>query len=203
MDQIGIISSGLVRVVLLTEDGEQHFVHLLKPGQIVGNPCKSENAFSWEAATPVRICWIKRKTLEQLMLEHPSAYLSCFAVIARQLEDERLWNAAMRGCTTQQRIAFWLKQQLPVQGKPKGALIHIPLTRRDLASWLDMSVENLCRGLHGLANKGAITMLAPDTVEVANPEKLIHYARCGETRIGEVLRFRSEHDSDANPFRLS
>lgn len=203
IEQIGIISSGLVRVVLLTEDGEEHFIHLLKPGQVVGNPCKAENAFTWEAATPVRICWIKHRTLNQLMLDQPVAFHSFFSIIARQLEDERLWAASMKGCNTLQRIAFWIKQQPPDQGKIKGSLIHIPLTRRDLASWLDMSVETLCRGLHGLAKKGAITMLTPDTVEVTSPEKLEHFARCGENRIGEVLRFRSERESEANPFRIS
>lgn len=200
-DRIGIISTGLVRVVLMTEDGEHHLLQLLKPGQIVGDPYRPENAFSWEAVISTEICWINRQTLEKLMHDHPQVHQAYLSVIARQLEDHRLWAAAMRGRNTLQRTAFWVVQQLSPVAEGSAEIIQIELSRRDLASLLDMTVETLCRSLHQLADRDAIALLAPDEIKVLNPTKLRFFARCGERRASEVLNSRA--DGKENPFCIS
>ncbi len=202
-DRIGIISSGLVKVVLMTADGEHHILQLLKPGHIVGDPCKAENAFSWEAATSARICWVNRATLNALIRDEPQIYRAYLAITAQQLEEHRLWAASMRGRNTLQRIAFWIVQQLPDARDGAKATVRIPLTRRDLASLLDMTVETLCRGLHQLADRNAICLLTPEEIDVVDMTKLRLFGRCGEDRVHEVLNAPDTRMDSQKPFCIA
>lgn len=202
-DRIGIIASGLVKVSLLTLEGEYHLLQILKPGQIVGDICKPENTFSWEAATAARICWINRKTLDTIMQDQPRVYRAYLQVTARQLEDHRLWAASMRGRNTLQRIAFWVLQQLAAPRDGRTEVVRIELTRRDLASLLDMSVETLSRGLHQLSDRGAIRLPAPDAIEVVNTVKLRLHARCEERHVSKVLNYSDPATRGDNPFCIS
>ena len=202
-DRIGIIRSGLVKVVLLTEDGDHQVLQVLKTGQIVGDPCKTWNTFSWEAATSADICWIQRPTLDLIMKNHPEVYRVYLEVIARQLEEHRLWAAAMRGRNTVQRIAFWVFQQVPDIRDGSTATIHIALSRRDLASFLDMTVETLCRGLHQLSDRNAIRIITPDEIEVVNSIKLRILARSGDGRVTDALKRPDPAVSTDNPFCIS
>lgn len=202
-DRIGVIASGLIKLVMITEDGENHLLQLLKPGQIIGDPCKAENAFSWEAATLSEICWINRQSLYAIMKDRPQIYEAFLEVTARQLEDHRLWVAAMRGRNTLQRIAFWLVQQMPDNNRTGLPVISIALTRRDLASLLDMTVETLCRGLHHLADRQAISLLAPDQVLVTQIDKLRVFAKCVDSRVTKALRSQDTPYRPENPFCIT
>jgi CRP/FNR family transcriptional regulator len=202
-DRIGIIRSGFVRIVLLTEDGDPQVLQILKPGQIVGDPCKTQNTFSWEAATAVSICWVQRSTLNTIMKDMPQVYKAFLDVIACQLEEHRLWAASMRRRNTLQRIAFWLMQQVPNLRDGATAAVEIALTRRDLASLLDMSVETLCRGLHQLCDRSAIRLLTPEKIEVLNIIKLRILARCSNGRMNDHLEARDPVITKENPFCFS
>ena len=202
-DRIGIIRSGFVKVVLLGEDGDHQVIQILKPGQIVGDPCTRKNAFSWEAATAARICWLQLSTLNTIMKDHPQVYKAFLHVIARQLEEHRIWAASMRRRNTVQRIAFWLIQQAPGLQDGATVVIEIALTRRDLASLLDMSVETLCRGLHQLCDRYAIRLRTPERIEILNIIKLRILARCSNERMNDALKTREPMINRENPFCIS
>ena len=176
-ERIGVIASGLVKLMLLAEHGSHHLLQLLKPGQIVGDPFRPENTFSWEAATRTEICWLKRPLIEKVIGEDPHVSAAYLQILANQLEEHCLWTAAMRGRNTVQRLAFWLSHQFPTSEKSGGLLLKLVLSRRDLAALLDMSVETLCRALHELANKGAIEIPKPDKLEIINVSLLNRLAQ--------------------------
>ncbi|MGO4910365.1 Crp/Fnr family transcriptional regulator [Pseudorhodobacter sp. W20_MBD10_FR17] len=186
-EKLGIVASGVVKIVLITEDGENHLLQLVEPGEFVGDPCQKSNVFSWEAATPSSICWINRQALDGMMQENPQLNRAYIGVIAHQLETQRLWTAAMRGRNTLQRIAFWIYQQIPKTRDFSAPLVQVNLTRRDLASLLDMTVETLCRGLHQLSERGAIDLITPTKIRVTNRVKLQLFARHEQCGIDKLL----------------
>lgn len=176
-DKIGTIVSGLVKLVTISEAGDEHLIQLLKPGQIVGDLTSSHNVFSWEAATETEVCWLSRKGLADLFRSRPELYGAYLTVVSRQLKEHQLWVADMRGRSTLERIALWLLHMAPrTDGRPARE-IPIALSRRDLASLLDMTVETLCRVLHQLVERGAIKLLAPDLVELTSLDRLRLLAR--------------------------
>lgn len=187
IDKIGIIATGLVKVCMITEDGDEFVLQVLGAGQIVGEIGRSETAFSWEAATPVGICWIPLSVLDGLMRDFPAIYRALLAMTSQQLEDMRLWAAAMRGRNTLQRIAYWLLVNIDDADVAEKPIIKIALTRRDLASFLDMTSETLCRGLSQLAGRRAVRLRAVDLIELTDVTKLRLFARCPDNRVSATL----------------
>ncbi len=186
-DRIGVISKGIVKVCAITEDGDEFVLQLLGPGQIVGDINGSESAFSWDAATSVQICWIPLAVHNSVMRDRPLHHRAVLSMMSQQLADMRHWAAAMRGRSTLQRVAYWLLQQFEGIDVANRPIIRIALTRRDLASFLDMTSETLCRGLSRLSARGAIRLLEVDLIEVSDITKLRHIARCPAPRIGRTL----------------
>jgi len=165
-DRICILVRGIVKVVHLTEDGDEQVLQLLNPGDLIGDPFGSESSVSWEAATEVTLCGLPRLALDHLARQHPSLYRAYLAGAVRELEEQRLWSAAMRGRSTLQRLAYWLGEQSSSASDHGGAIIEFGLSRRDLSSLLDMSVETLCRSLHQIEQRGAIRLVSPNTIAV-------------------------------------
>lgn len=171
-DKIGIIASGLVKIVMITENGEENLIQLLRPGQVVGELNSARSAFSWEAAAQTEICWIARSSLGELLSDQPQVYRAYLASLERRLEEHQLWAAEMRGRNSLQRIAFWLHRANEGLCARRRQILKIDLSRRDLASLLAMTVETLCRGLQQLSERGAIRLLSPDVVEIRDEDRL-------------------------------
>jgi tRNA(Met) C34 N-acetyltransferase TmcA len=120
--------------------------------------------------------------------EHAQAYMSA---TLRQFHEVHHAMLGMRGRNTRQRVAFWLLDQKQTQAETGEATIRIPLTRRDLASYLDMTVETLCRALHQLADLGAIDLPTPDFVRVLDVGLLRHVAKYPNDRPGHAGDLRT------------
>jgi CRP/FNR family transcriptional regulator len=176
--RIAIICSGIVKISTVNAEGDEHVLQLLHAGQFLGDPSARQSAFCWRAATEVELCWLSSTSLLAACRENPAIHLDYMAAIAGQMQQHYLFTLALRDRTTFQRVAYWLMTQIP-QSQPLSDQFQfrILLSRRDLASLLDMTVETLCRALRQLAERRAITLTAPDRVVIGNLDKLRDLAK--------------------------
>ncbi len=177
-DRVGIVVSGLAKAVHVTEDGDEFVLNIHRAGDLVGDPFGTENHVSWEAATDVTVCWLSAASLDQLLSDHPDLQRAYLQTVSHQMGDQQLWCANLRGRSTVERLAFWLVDQALYGDHSENGVVPLELSRRDLASLLDMSTETLCRSLYHLVDKGAIEMLAPDCVGITDPAMLRDLAHC-------------------------
>lgn len=185
--RIGIILSGLVKIVLIDEEGEEHLIQLLHTGEMVGDPFASESACSWQAATDCELCWLAPGTLAAAVRDHPEAYGRQLEAAMRLVQEQRFAQIALRGRNALQRVAHWLFLQAPREATPAPVLLRIVLTRRDLASLLEMTVETLCRALHQLEERGAIRLAAPDLIDLRDRTLLKRLGRGHDERLQQSL----------------
>lgn len=183
----GIIMSGLVKIVLNDEDGGEHVIQLLHAGELVGDPSAEESSFSWQAATDVELCWVPAPVLASAIRRCPAALHSQLDATMRQVQEQRFAHVALRGRNAMQRVAHWLFLQVPADAPEAPVQLRILLTRRDLASLLEMTIETLCRSLHQLEHKGAIRLAAPDLIELRDRGRLKLLSRASEDRLQETL----------------
>lgn len=183
----GIIMSGLVKIVLNDEDGGEHVIQLLHAGELVGDPFAEESSFSWQAATDVELCWVPTSVLASAIRRCPAALHCQLDATMRQVQEQRFAQVALRGRNAMQRVAHWLFLQVPTDATEAPVRLRILLTRRDLASLLEMTIETLCRSLHQLEHKGAIRLATPDLIELRDRGRLKLLGRASEDRLQETL----------------
>ncbi|WP_095884136.1 Crp/Fnr family transcriptional regulator [Alloyangia mangrovi] len=184
LDRIGLIASGVIKVGTVTKGGDEHLLQIMRRGQLVYVPDSAGSLFSWVTASEAAVCWMSRSAWDSFLKEQPSHFHAYMVTMRQQLEQMQLSVMNMRGRNTLQRLAFWLLEELADADAGEQRKLHILLSRRDLASLLDMTVETLCRSLRQLNDKGAIRLLTPDRIEVTDLSRLRLIARCNEDGIG-------------------
>ncbi|MBP0482190.1 Crp/Fnr family transcriptional regulator [Sagittula salina] len=181
--RIGVVVSGLLKIVVFTEDGAEHVLQTVGPGQLVGNTDGQRHGHAVEAATDGMVCWMPREAWNSFLKARPEHYQAFLSVTLQQYQEAQQGVIRMRGRNTLQRVAFWLLDQKPARGTGNVPLIRIALSRRDLASLLDMTAETLCRALHQLIERSAIRLPASDLVEIVDMERLRQLGKYPRDRI--------------------
>ncbi|MBE9638800.1 Crp/Fnr family transcriptional regulator [Salipiger mangrovisoli] len=176
--KVGIIANGTVKLSTVTVDGDEHVLQVLRSGQLICLPENAKSQFSWTTVSEVRVCWMPHRAWDGFLQESPQHVQSYMTAMYSQFEQMQLWVTHMRGRHTLQRAAFWILEELSFTHRGDENTLHICLSRRDLASLLDMTVETLCRSLRLLHDKKAILLLTPDLLEVTDLAKLRLIARC-------------------------
>lgn len=171
-NRVGIIISGVAKGVYYTSEGNVQLLRFSQPGELIGAPIASKNGVSTEAATDMLLCSITNEALNVLLRDRLSLYPSYFNFVSNRLESEQVWHAELRQRSTIERLAFWLMAQIPSDKQPAEPVINIQFTRRDLAAYLNMSAETLCRALGRLVSLEAITLPNPCQVDVRDTAKL-------------------------------
>lgn len=184
---IGVVLSGLVKITTLDEQGNEHVLQLLHPGAMVGDPFGAAAAFSYDAATDTRLCLTPRSAMKEVFDRNPDAYAAHLRIAMRQQLEHHFAQLALRGRNSLQRVAYWISTQTPASGIDRVLSVRILLSRRDLASLLEMTVETLSRNLHQLADRGLIRIVTPDRLEIVDAARLRLLARDQDARLKDSL----------------
>lgn len=175
-EKIGILRSGVIKTVFMTEDGDTQVLGLLFPGDFIGRAFENEYRFSYEAATDIDICLFHRTSFEALLMGSPALEHGYLLSTLRQIDKMNTWICLLRGRTARERVAAYFifcalhdgntDASLDLSGK--HPIVELRLSRTDLASLLDMTPETFCRCLHGLGDKGALHIRAPHRIELTD-----------------------------------
>jgi CRP-like cAMP-binding protein len=153
-----LIMSGCVRTVKLMEDGRRQIGEFLFPGDLFGWEALGEHDFAAEAVTSVTLRRYARRTLEAFADRNRDFARSLREVTAGQLRAGRERMVLLGRKTASERIASFL---LEMAGRvaPNGrAFIELPMGRADIADYLGLTIETVCRGLTQLRRHGTIAV---------------------------------------------
>nr|WP_281350480.1 Crp/Fnr family transcriptional regulator [Roseovarius bejariae] len=183
-EKIGILRSGVIKTVFMTEEGDTQVLGLLFPGDFVGRAFESDYRFSYEAATDTEVCVFNRVSFEALLMGSPMLEHEYLLSSLRQMDMMHSWTCLLRGRTARERVAAYFMFSALYEGETDTMLdmsganpvVNLRLCRADLASLLDMTPETFCRCLHGLADQGAVRVLNPNRIELTDMRRLRHLA---------------------------
>lgn len=199
--RIGIILSGLVKVTSLDEQGNEHLLQLLHPGEFVGDLFGDPVPFPYEAATDVTLCMVPREVIIEGYNLAPGACAAHLRQLMRQQFEQHCFQLAMRGRSSLERLAFWIAAQAPSGSADRVLSIRIMLTRRDLASLLECTAETLSRGLHRLQDMGCIKIVTPERLEIRDPAGLRLLAKVQDGQCRSLWQ-RKAREWGARPINL-
>ena len=184
---VGNVVSGVVRLSSASIDGSQHIVGLLFPSDFFGRVYSESSRFSYEAATDVTVCCMQRTAFERFLADHPEVEHELLIAKLDELDAVREWNSIISGHTTTQRVAtflYVLAKRTRNQGcgneRPSGQIIHIPISRRDIAAYLGTTPETLSRNIQAMARRKVFRIVDAKHFELLDESALVHHA--GEAR---------------------
>jgi CRP-like cAMP-binding protein len=150
------VVSGAVRLVKLMADGRRHIAGFQLPGDLFGIEWTGEYELTAEAVTEVTAVRYSRTHLERLGEER--------ADVRRQL-TERLRDDLRAahdhlislGCqSARERVASFLLLLARRMGAKDGAAIEMHMGRQDIADYLGLTIETVCRTLSDLKDARVI-----------------------------------------------
>ena len=151
-----LIVSGCVRTVKLMEDGRRQIGEFLFPGDLFGWEALGEHEFAAEAVTPVTLRRCPRRSLEARADRDRDFARRLREIAAGQLRAGRERMVLLGRKTASERIASFLLEMAVRVTPSNRASVELPMGRGDIADYLGLTIETVCRGLTQLRRHGTI-----------------------------------------------
>ena len=164
------VLSGTVRVCKFLADGRRHIVEFYSAGDAFGLDSGGERGFSAEAVTDATVMRYSRAATERALEESPA--------LDRRLRDLMLKSlAAAQGrllllgrMTAPERVAAFLLDT--IERNDGAARFDLPMSRSDIADYLGLTIETVCRILSEFKRRGVIAIPNPHRIEILDREAL-------------------------------
>lgn len=151
-----LISKGKVKVYSLTPSGKETLLRVLGQGDFVGEEALfgDGQATSFiETLTDARVCLIRRDDFLPLLLAYPSISLKLLEELSRRLTALSRQAASEKAGSVSGRLVGYLLELSDAQQTNE---ITLPLSRKELAEFLDTTPETLSRRLTSLVEEGLL-----------------------------------------------
>ena len=155
-----ILIQGSAKLYKLLPDGRRQIVGFGYAGSFLGVSAAESYAFSAEAIEPIRLCRLLRRGLLRLLGDSHAMEQRLLDVAVNKLLLAQEHMVLLGRKTTIERVASFLFFQAK-RPQPRGVLpprIHLPMSRVDIADYLGVTVETVCRSLTKLAKSGVIAI---------------------------------------------
>ncbi len=151
-----LIVSGCVRTVKLMEDGRRQIGEFLFPGDLFGWEALAEHDFAAEAVTPVTLRRYLRRNIEARADRDRDFARRLREIAAGRLRAGRERMVLLGRKTASERIASFLLEMAGRVNPNNRASVELPMGRADIADYLGLTIETVCRGLTQLRRRGTI-----------------------------------------------
>ncbi len=189
VSHVNIVVSGVVKLSKILPDGRDQIVALAFPSDVLGSVFSKRNEHFAEAITDVELCRFPIRKFERVLSEQPKLAYALLKKTTADLNAAREWMVALGRKDATERVASFLvllskrTDVLPHSGEQLSSnypMFVIPLNRADIATFLALTIETVCRKLTLLRSIRIIEITSYHTVEVLDPDGLEELA--GEDR---------------------
>lgn len=159
-DTLYIVSKGKIKIYRLSESGKEQLVRILNPGEFTGELALFKKDFYEsfaEAMEETNVCMIKQSDLQELLLKYPSISLKILTEFSNRLEQSEKQMTKFVTEKVETRLAHFLAECL---SDDQSNEFTLPMSRKDLASYLGTSPETISRKLSDLEIQGYIKQKA-------------------------------------------
>lgn len=169
---VGVLLSGVLRLQKLYEDGTHRVLGFLFPGDLFGGPGKGVRATGVEAATSACVACLDRRSFAALMEADRRLERAFFMAVLDELDTAYELSFLLGIQRRVARVAAYLYCLIERglgKNTPTGRrAIELPVPRRDVAAYLAIAGETVCRSLHALERAGAIRLIEANRIEIVD-----------------------------------
>jgi len=173
-DDVFQVVSGCLRLYRMMPDGRRAVTGFLFGGEILGVSFKDRYLFTAEAVTRVRLRRFPRAQLHESLARMPKLSRELLAMACDELSAAQDQMLLLARKTALERIAHFLlvvaKRTAP-SDRP-GCDIELPMSRLDIADFLGLTIETVCRVLTKLKAEGLIALPSPHRLRLMRMDEL-------------------------------
>ncbi|MBI3086443.1 MAG: Crp/Fnr family transcriptional regulator [candidate division NC10 bacterium] len=159
-DALYIVTSGLVTLSHVSQDGQESILRVFGPGDVFGELFLTVRArpFLATALTACGVTVIPSKTFLHLLTSIPRIGFNFICVLSRHLAEMALDRGQASHTWAFQRLTLTLLKLAAAHGlaQPAGTTITLPLTHQILADMIGTSRETATRHLGELKRRGLV-----------------------------------------------
>lgn len=152
------IVRGCVRVVKLMEDGRRHIGEFLMAGDLLGFDALDTFDFAAEAVTDVVLRRYRRRAVDSLAESNLALARRLRQAGAVSLRGAQARLVLLGRKTASERIASFLVEMVERLPQVRPGVLHLPMSRTDVADHLGLTIETVCRVLAALRREGTIAI---------------------------------------------
>ncbi|MFI5013343.1 MAG: helix-turn-helix domain-containing protein [Hyphomicrobiales bacterium] len=164
------IVSGAVRTYKLLSDGRRQIGAFHLPGDLFGFESSATHRLSAEAIVDTTVLVFKRRTLESLAARSVEVARQLWALTARSLDHAEEHMLLLGRKTAAERVASFLLE-MDARMQLSGA-INLPMTRRDIADYLGLTLETVSRTVSQMQVEGTVQLSSARQIRVQRRAKL-------------------------------
>lgn len=179
-DSLYIVHQGQIRITHLSESGKEQLIRLLNPGEFTGEwTIFSDTSYHEHYAQATRntnVCTIRREDLLELLKQYPEISIAVLKTMANRLQESQKQTASIATEEVTNRIIYYLEDLAQLNQKDETT-IELPMSRKDLASYLGTTPETISRRFKELEDENLIKQLPKNKIYIQSVEELLFAAR--------------------------
>lgn len=173
-DSLYIVSRGRVKIFRLSDNGKEQLLRILNPGDFTGELAlfseTTHESFA-QAIEETNCCTVKRDDMQALIAKFPSISLKLLSEFSSRLENSEKQTTRFATESVETRLALFLCECL--DSRNPDSIITLPMSRKDLASYLGTTPETISRKLHDFEMEGFIKQIGGRKIEITDPDGLL------------------------------
>jgi CRP/FNR family nitrogen fixation transcriptional regulator len=164
------VVSGTVRVCKLLIDGRRHIAEFCFSGDCFGVDSAEGRPYSAEAVDDVIVMRYRRKPTEQLIDQNHALARLLRDAMLRDLAHAHGHTLRLGRMTAAERVATFLLEMFERRDRTKA--LDLPMSRNDIADYLGLTIETVCRTLSAFKRDGTIAIPNPHRIELLDRDAL-------------------------------
>jgi len=153
------VTAGAVKTIAML-DKDPQVVDFHFPGDTVGLDAVDSGVYTYtaRALTETLVCRVDLSQAESLGEGFPVFQSEMIRLIGEQLRHEQSLSILLRKQSAEQRIATFLLSLAGASmwSQPRGVELQLPMARKDIANYLGVAVETLCRLFKRMQDEGLL-----------------------------------------------
>jgi CRP/FNR family nitrogen fixation transcriptional regulator len=171
------VVAGAVRLSKMLSDGRRQVAEFALPGDFFGINWLGEHSMTAAALNDVAVICYRRGRLERLSDENRAVRAELFSTLRHDLWAAQNHLVILGRHSALERVASFLLQLIDRKKNANKDIIDIPMARQDIADYLGLTIETVCRMLTKLKVNAVIEIPDRHTVKVCSISALRRAAR--------------------------
>lgn len=167
-DHVYEVVSGTVCTCKMLRDGRRQIAGFYFAGDIIGMESAKKYSVAVEAVTDAKVRFVKKQELTALASSNLEIADRLLALTTHELARKQDHLLLLLSTTAEERIICFLVEMVQRASPREDDRIDLPMSRRDIADYLGLTIETVSRVLWDFERRGAIEISGRHSIVLRN-----------------------------------